>query len=551
MKTPLHTSEHSTLLATTQTTATVTTHATLPEALAHHAAHTPQATALHFGGHAISYQQLWQHIELATHTLAAHGVREGQRIAYLGLNDPAMLVLLMALQRLGAICLPLNYRLAPAELTAILQHAQASLLVADSAHADIAAALLPGLHTLPAALLLRDASKDAGNGMINHTDADASNKVNGSNAAQIASTGQAKPLHTPQPTSPALLVYTSGTTGLPKGALHTQAALVANCVISAHAHGLTASDHVLTALPMFHVGGLCIQTLPALYAGATVTLHARFSPAAWLAAVQRQRPSLSLMVPATLRAVLDHPQFGSTNVSSLRMLSAGSSTIPLALITPFHTRGVPVCQIYGTTETGPVSIYLQAQHALQHTGSAGLAGLGVAVRLVDEHGRDLNQNAAPGATENAVGELLIQGPNVMQQYWRDTDNPAFQNGWFHTGDLAHQDTQGFYTVVGRSKDMIISGGENIYPAELENLLANCPHIADCAVVGQSDARWGEVAVAVIVRQPHATLTEQDVMQLFNGQLARFKHPRRIVFTHSLPKTATGKVQKPQLLALLG
>jgi fatty-acyl-CoA synthase len=504
-----------------------TPHATLPAALAHHAAHSPQHTALHFAGHAISYHQLWQRVCMATQTLAAHGVQSGQRVAYLGLNDPAMLVLLIALQRLGAICLPLNYRLAPAELTAILQHADASLLVADSTHADIAAALVPGLRTVSAALFKTDAA---------HTDPKASPE-------------KSTP-HSQAPASPALLVYTSGTTGLPKGALHTQAALVANCVISAHAHSLTASDHVLTALPLFHVGGLCIQTLPALYAGASVTLHARFDPAAWLAAVHQQRPSLSLMVPATLRAALDHPQFGSTDVSSLRMLSAGSSTIPLALITPFHTRGVPVCQIYGTTETGPVSIYLQAQHALQHTGSAGLAGLGVAVRLVDDQGHDLDTSAAPGETMGAVGELWIKGPNVMQQYWRDANNPAFQDGWFHTGDLAHQDAQGFYTVVGRSKDMIISGGENIYPAELENLLANCPHIADCAVVGQSDARWGEVAIAVIVRQPHAALSEQDVMQLFEGQLARFKHPKRIVFTDSLPKTATGKVQKPQLLAHL-
>ncbi len=493
----------------------VTPHATLPAALAHHAAQSPQHTALHFAGHAISYQQLWQRVRMATQTLAAHGVQSGQRVAYLGLNDPAMLVLLIALQRLGAICLPLNYRLAPAELTAILQHADASLLVADSAHADIAAALVPGLPTVSAALFSADAAHASPTSPENST---------------------------PHTEAPALLVYTSGTTGLPKGALHTQAGLVANCVISAHAHSLTAADHVLTALPLFHVGGLCIQTLPALYAGASVTLLPRFDPAAWLAAVQRQRPSLSLMVPATLRAVLDHPLFGSTDIRCLRMLSAGSSTIPLAMITPWHARGVPVCQIYGATENGPVSIYQQAQYALQRTGSTGQAGLGVAVRLVNDQGHD--------AAVGAVGELWVQGPNVMQQYWRDADNPAFQHGWFHTGDLAHQDAQGFYTVVGRSKDMIISGGENIYPAELENLLANCPHIADCAVVGQSDARWGEVAVAVIVRQPHATLTEQDVMQLFDGQLARFKHPQRIVFTHSLPKTATGKVQKPQLLAQL-
>lgn len=497
-------------------------HATLPAALASHAANRPHAIALHFEGKAISYGDLWRRIDAATQTLIALGIQAaapdscGPRVAYLGLNHPALLVLLVALQRLGAVGLPLNYRLAPAELSAILLHAQASLLVADEMHAAVASSLLPDLRTVAAALF--DGTASLSHAGVHITE--------------------------PPPSEPALLVYTSGTTGLPKGALHTQAALVANCQISVHAHALQASDHVLTALPLFHVGGLCIQTLPALYAGATVSLHSRFEAGAWLAAVQQQRPSLSLMVPATLRAVLDHADFSRTDVSSLRMLSAGSSTIPTALIAPWHARGVPVCQIYGATETGPVSIYQQAHEAMDtpgSVGSAGRAGIGVKVRLVDE-GADVAQGS--------VGELWIKAPNVMRQYWREELHSAFDQGWFHTGDLAHCNAQGIYTVVGRSKDMIISGGENIYPAELENVLANCTHIADCAVIGQSDARWGEVAVAVIVRQSHATISEQDVMQLFNGQLAKFKHPRRVVFTTSLPKTATGKVNKPQLIAQL-
>jgi fatty-acyl-CoA synthase len=495
-------------------------HDTLPAALAHHAQQSPNAISLHFEGQTISYSELWQRVEAATLRLMELGIAPhdpgavcGPRVAYLGLNHPNMLVLLMALQRLGAVCLPLNYRLAPAELAAIAQHAQLSLLIADSQHADVASSLVSGLKTVPAAL-------------FDHA------LLSGNVSMQITE---------PPASAPALLVYTSGTTGLPKGALHTQAALTANCQISAHAHDLKASDHVLTALPLFHVGGLCIQTLPALYAGATVTLQPRFEPGAWLAALQ-QRPSLSLMVPATLRAVLDHPQFEGTDITSLRMLSAGSSTIPLALIMPWHARGVPVCQIYGATETGPVSIYQQAHEAVLSIGCAGRAGVGVQVRLVRD-GTDVPQGS--------VGEIWLRAPNVMQQYWRDEGNAALQDGWFHTGDLAHLDAQGMYTVVGRSKDMIISGGENIYPAELENILANCPQIADCAVVGQADVRWGEVAVAVIVRHPNSFLTEQEVLHLFDGQLARFKHPKRVVFMAELPKTATGKVNKPQLLMQLG
>ena len=495
-------------------------HATLPAALAHHAQHSPQKIALYFEGQAISYSELWQLVEASTQRLMELGITPydrqavcGPRVAYLGLNHPSMLVLLTALQRLGAVCLPLNYRLAPAELAAIAQHAQLSLLIADSQHENVASGLVPGLKTVSVALF----------------------------DPAIPSSDARAEITEPPASTPALLVYTSGTTGLPKGALHTQAGLAVNCQISVHAHALQASDHVLTALPLFHVGGLCIQTLPALYAGSTVTLQPRFEPSAWLAALQQQRPSLSLMVPATLRAVLDHPKFASTDITCLRILSAGSSTIPLALITPWHARGVPVCQIYGATETGPVSIYQQAHEAVKSIGCAGRAGVGVQVRLVRD-GADVPQGS--------VGEIWLRGPNVMQQYWRDEAHAALEDGWFRTGDLAHLDAQGVYTVVGRSKDMIISGGENIYPAELENVLANCASIADCAVIGQSDARWGEVAVAVIVRKRDARLSEHDVLALFNGQLAKFKHPRRVIFASSLPKTTTGKVNKPHLLAQL-
>lgn len=479
-----------------------------------HASCSPLKVALHFEGEDISYAQLWQRIEAATPELAEQGVRPGDRIAWLGFNDPAMLVLLFALARLGAILLPLNYRLAPAEISAILSHASVSLIVTDAAHQAHEAVTGSDLR-------LRDVNR-LGAGGSAAPDADSPVPLAG---------------HTQ---SPVLLVYTSGTTGKPKGALHTQAGLIANCVISGDAHDFSDSDHVLTALPMFHVGGLCIQTLPALYAGATVTLHARFDPSAWLKDVALRKPTLSLLVPATLRAVLGHADFAATDLSSLRLLNAGSSTIPAVMIEGFHGRGVPMCQVYGSTETGPVSIYLKAQNALQHAGSTGKVGLDVAVRLVDPEGQDV----APGA----VGELWIRAPNVMTAYWNDPHNSAFADGWFKSGDLARRDEEGFYWVVGRSKDMIISGGENIYPAEIENVLADCLLIVEAAVIGQPDAQWGEVAVAVIVKQPAAELDVADVMKLFDGKLARFKHPKRVIFAEALPKTALGKVQKAGLAA---
>jgi fatty-acyl-CoA synthase len=484
----------------------------LAQIIERHAQFSPRQVAIHAAREDITYPALWQHIESATHVLLAAGVQPGDRVAWLGFNDPAMLVLLFALSRIGAILLPLNHRLAAPEHATILGHAGVSLLVSDGGHENAAAALAAsqGCRRLSAAEL---ATGPAG--------------------------GMTRPL-SGEYASPVLLVYTSGTTGRPKGALHTQSGLIWNCVISTHAHELTQADHVLSVLPMFHVGGLCIQTLPALHAGATVTLHGRFDAAAWLTDVAIRRPTLSLMVPATLRAVLDHPGFAAADLSSLRFLAAGSSTIPTSMIAAMHARGVPLGQVYGATETGPVSIYLRRADAMQHVGSAGRAGLHVDVKLVNTRGE--------AVTPGEVGEILIRAPNVMCGYWADADNPAFADGWFHTGDLARCNEAGFYEVVGRSKDMIISGGENIYPAEIENLLADCPEIQEAAVVGQPDTRWGEVVVAVVVRTPGAVIDEAAVLQLFEGRLARFKHPKRIVFREALPKTALGKVQKAGLLA---
>ena len=487
------------------------------------AAFQPDKTAIHFRGRDISYAELRRRIDDASDGLAARlNVRRGDRVAYLGYNHPEILVLLFALARLGAMLVPLNFRLAPPEHQAILEHSGAMWLLAEPdffAHGETLRAALPGL-----SLVSLDGARK---GWLDWTEI----------CAQASSVRA--PVRTAGSDSgPALLVYTSGTTGQPKGALHTQSGLIWNAVDSTHYHDLTGSDHVLTVLPMFHVGGLCIQTLPALHAGATLTLHPRFDPGAWLADVGARRPTLALLVPAVMRALIDHPAWKQTDLSSLRMAAAGSSTIPDSLIAAFHERGLTVTQIYGSTETGPVSIYLRLEDARRKVGSAGKAALHAEVRLVDENDRDVPQGK--------VGEILVCAPNVMQGYWKDPHNPSFRDGWFRSGDLAFQDEEGFYYVVGRSKDMIISGGENIYPAELENVLADCPEIAEAAVIGLEDAKWGEVTVAAVVRRPGSVLDYAGVMKLFEGRLARYKHPRRVVFMDALPKNAMGKVQKFEL-----
>jgi len=483
----------------------------------------PDKTAIHFRGRDISYAGLQRRIDDASAALAARlNVGRGDRVAYLGYNHPEILVLLFALARIGAMLVPLNFRLAPPEHQAILDHSEAPWLLAERdffAHGQTLRAALPGL-----ALVSLEGAQE---GWLDWTEI----------CAQASSAG-ALVRTTGSDSDPALLVYTSGTTGRPKGALHTQSGLIWNAINSTHYHDLTGSDHVLTVLPMFHVGGLCIQTLPALHAGATLTLHPRFDPGAWLADVAARRPTLTLLVPAVMRALIDHPAWKQTDLSSLRMAAAGSSTIPDSLIAAFHEHGLTVTQVYGSTETGPVSIYLRLEDARRKAGSAGKAALHAEVRLADERDRDVPQGK--------VGEILVRAPNVMQGYWKDPDNPSFRDGWFRSGDLAFQDEEGFYYVVGRSKDMIISGGENIYPAELENVLGDCPEIAEAAVIGLDEAKWGEVAVAAVVRRPGSALDAAGVMKLFEGRLARYKHPRRVVFMDALPKNAMGKVQKFEL-----
>ena len=495
--------------------------ASLAALLRHQAQARPQATALRWSepgqaapdphwGH-LSFAELARRADALAQGLACtHGVREGDRVAWLGFNHPAQIALLFALGRLGALLVPLNHRLSPAEWAALLQDCGPVLLVHDTALAE-AARLLGHPATLHLDNLAIKPVADFGDGP-----------------------GSAD--------HPALLVYTSGTTGVPKGAVHTQANLLANMAIAAQVQALSEHDTVLTVLPLFHVGGLCIQTLPALSVGAQVLLHSRFDASATLRCLHGDRPTLTLQVPATLQALTTHADWLGTDLGSLRAVWAGSSLLPAPLIEACHARGVPVCNVYGSTETGPFSLALPPAHAASHLGACGWPAPGVQVTLRDPAGQSVGANQ--------VGELWLRGPNVVRRYW--PDQPACDaEGFFHSGDLAQQAADGSFTVVGRAKDMLISGGENIYPAEIENLLVQHPWVTECAVVGQHDPRWGEAVVAVVVLREDAAEDWAASLQAFlEGRLARYKWPRRWHRVAALPKTALGKVQKPAVRALL-
>ncbi len=452
---------------------------------------------------------------LASWLVREGGLRHGDRIAWLGHNHIEQIELVLAAALAGLVLVPLNWRLSGVEQRRILTDAGVSLLVAHQAFADRAREVVPpGCTLVPCGSDGEEAS---------------------ATFRQIVHEGATlpSPERTGTPEDALLLVYTSGTTGDPKGAILTQEAVLYNALNSIHMHGMTEDDTILTVLPMFHVGGLNIQTLPALYCGAHVILHATFDPGAVLAEIRRSRPTLLLQVPATLSALMAQPDWAETDISSLRSVSIGSTDVPVELIEAVHARGVPVIQIYGSTETGPVAIYQRAEEAFETAGALGRQGLHTEIRLVDADGNDV----APGGT----GEILVRGPHVAQGYWGDPDNPAFSGGWFRSGDMARRDERGLYWFRGRRKHMIISGGENIYPAEIERVLRRLPGIVECAVVGVPDPKWGESPAALIVTEDGKPLPEAALRALMEQELARYKHPRHILLADALPRNVMGKV----------
>jgi len=491
----------------------------LSDLIARNAAFTPDKPALRFEGAVLSYADFDARIgALAASLKSDYGVARGDRIAILSLNRPDYLVALYACARLGAMLVPLNWRLAIPEQLFILADASVKVVLLEKAFADI---LPPLVASMPQAKIIGLDFAPAGAASIDEAIADAS--------------GDGRNPHTDL-TCPLLIVYTSGTTGRPKGAVLRQEALMWNGVMSQHMHALTSADHVLTVLPFFHVGGLNIQTTPALHHGATVTIHSRFAPGATLKAITDDRPTLTVLVPATIQAVTDHPDWASTDLSCLRAVSTGSSVVPPQLIERITTRKIPVLQVYGSTETCPISIYTRIGGKAPSPETTGLPGLFCEAKVVDETGAEV--------AAGSVGEILLRGPNVFFEYWGNAEatSAALRDGWFRTGDLASRDEAGYFYVRDRKTNMIISGGENIYPAEVERVLLEHPSVADCGVVGRPDDKWQEVAVAYVVLRTDCACDAATLQSHVGAQLARFKVPREVVFVDDLPRTALGKVQ---------
>ena len=467
----------------------------------------------------------WRTLDLRARALAAllrdrYGVARGDRVAILALNAPEYLDALYACGLLGAILVPLNWRLTPTELTALLGDSEPRVILSDERYSETArtvAARQPnGIATLP------------------FSDFPGADEALAARTVPFASADGEEPL---------LLLYTSGTTGAPKGALLSHRMLTWNAVNTQISWGLRDDDVTPTFAPLFHAGGLNVLTTPLAHCGGTVVLLRSSEPEAVLRAIETERCTIVFAVPTVFQRMMEHLAFATTDWSSVRFCVTGGSSCPLPIIEGYAARGLVFRQGYGLTEVGVNCFSLAPEDALRKAGSVGQPVFHSRARIVAEDGND-GGDAPPGT----VGELALAGPHVCSGYWRrpDATAEAFRDGWWRTGDQAMRDDDGYYYIVGRKKDMYISGGENIYPAEIEGALATHPDIVEAAVIAEPDARWGEVGVAVVVLRAPDALDGDAVIAYCAERLARYKLPRRIVFAESLPRNAMGKVIKQEL-----
>ena len=464
----------------------------------------------------------WGTLDLRARALAAllhdrYGVSQGDRVAMLALNAPEYLDALYACGLLGAILVPLNWRLTPTELTALLSDSTPRIILCDERYAETARKVAAGQPDGIATLSFGD--------------------FPGADATLAA---RAAPFTTADGEEPILLLYTSGTTGIPKGALLSHRMLTWNAVNTQISWGLRDDDITPTFAPLFHAGGLNVLTTPLAHCGGTVVLLRSSEPEAILRCIEAERCTIVFAVPTVFQRMMEHPAFATTDWSSLRFCVTGGSSCPLPVIERYAARGLVFRQGYGLTEVGVNCFSLAPEDALRKAGSVGQPVFHSRARIVAGDGSD-----PPSGT---VGELALAGPHVCSGYWRrpGATAEAYRDGWWHTGDQAMRDGDGYYYIVGRKKDMYISGGENIYPAEIEAALATHPDIVEAAVIAEPDARWGEVGVAVVVLRAPAALDGDAVIAWCAERLARYKLPRRVVFAESLPRNAMGKVIKQEL-----
>jgi len=498
--------------------------------LARHAHEQPDAVAFRFGGQSVTWRELEARVGLLADAFARRGVGPGDRVLLLLTNRLEFVEAMFAANRLGAVAVPVNFRLSPAELTYIIGDSDPSIIVVEQL---LAAAVNPAPVRC---LVVGDDPAAAGPSAERWQDV-------------LDEVGEPHPPVDVAENDPALIMYTSGTTGRPKGAVLTHLNLHMQAVTIICAWGSAGSTEIsLAAAPLFHIAGIG-TIVPMMLLGSTMVIHPSglFSATDILDVLERERVTVLFLVPTQWQAICADPSVTSRDLA-LRVISWGAAPASdtllrrMAEVFPDATN----IAVFGQTEMSPVTCVLDGEDALRKLGSVGKPISTLAVRVVDAEMRDV-----PGGE---VGEIIYRGPTTMQGYWRNPEATAaaFDGGWFHSGDLVRRDEEGFVYVVDRKKDMIISGGENIYCAEVENALAAHPGIAEVAVIGRPHERWGETPVAVLVPVDAETApTVQELAQWLGGRLAGYKKPTEVIVLPELPHNASGKVVKHLLRTTYG
>ena len=485
---------------------------------------TPEREAVVIDGKRFNYKQLNLRVNQLSSALQAQRIKHGDRIGVLAYNGIEFVEIIMAAAKLGLILVPLNWRLTPTELSFILSDSSAQTLFYDASFTAVAEELKSKIP------------------LKNFVSISGASTLKGSVVYDEIIAGKAE--QEPKPDkevgfdTPHIIMYTAGTTGKPKGAVLTQGASFWNAVNVVVAMDLTSADRNLNVLPMFHIGGIGLFTLPLFYVGGTVILTRTFDPSKALSLIKQERISIFMGVPAIFLFLAQQPDFAI--MKDVRVIMSGGAPLPVSLVKLYHEKGLRLCQGFGMSEAAPSIAILDLDMYLKKAGSIGRGLMHLEARVVDEQMNDVK----PGE----IGELVIRGPNVMTGYWNreEATEEAFRGGWFHSGDLARKDEDGDLYIVDRSKDMYISGGENVYPAEVENAIYEIQEIGEAAVIGISDAKWGEVGKAIVAVKPGKKLTEEQIIAFLKGRLAKFKVPASVAFIDVLPRNAMGKVLKNTL-----
>jgi fatty-acyl-CoA synthase len=477
----------------------------------------PEKEGLVCGPTRLTFWEMNDRANRLANTMLGLGVKKGDRVGLLALNDVEYYDMLFGLGKIGAILVPINYRLAGPEMKFILSDCGAKLCVfgpeytetVDSFRQDVPADTLIAISDTPPAWAR-------------------------SYAALVSEAPTAEPTLAGEDSDTLTILYTSGTTGHPKGAELTHAYYfwsTVNLLSTIGGIGTTT----LIALPLFHIGALAGPPL-AVHAGVKSVLLRSLDPKRFLELIQEEKVTGFGSVPALLMFLKLVPDFQKYDWSSVEVILVYAAPVPVNLLKEYEEAGIQVRQLYGMTESNTATV-LSAEHAHSKAGSCGRPFMHTEIRIVDMEGNDL------GPEE--TGEILMRGPNMMKGYWNRPDATAetIVDGWLHTGDMARMDQDGFFYIMDRKKDMIISGGENIYPAEVENALLAHPAIADVGVIGYPHEKWGEAVRAVVVLKKGEAMTEEELMAWCQGRIGRYRIPKSVVFTDSLPRTPTGKILK--------